>query len=117
MRNNFLKTLLTWLPSLVIMLIYIPNALSKIFEEEQVGKIVSNRGIMIATGIFLIISSILFLYNRTILIGTTLLALYMTFITCIHIYKGKPHEVALLIVIATIFCAFLRKPKLFHQRY
>ena len=108
-----LKTLLTWLPSLVITLFFIPNALDKILNSNQTDKIVANSSIMITTGIFLLISTILFLYNKTILIGATLLALYMTFIVFIHMYKGKPYEVTILIVMATIFAAYIRKPKYF----
>lgn len=108
-----LKTLLTWLPSLVITLFFIPNALDKILNSNQTDKIVANSTIMITTGIFLLISTILFLYNKTILIGATLLALYMTFIVFIHMYKGKPYEVTILIVMATIFAAYIRKPKYF----
>ncbi|WP_242670040.1 hypothetical protein [Gramella sp. KN1008] len=79
-------------------------------------KIVTNSTIMISTGIFLLIATGLFLYNKTILLGTTLLALYMTFIVFIHMYKGKPYEVAILIVMATILASYMRKPKIFHQR-
>jgi hypothetical protein len=113
--NKILKTLLTWLPSIIITLFFIPNALDKILNSNQTDKIVANSTIMITTGIFLLISTILFLYNKTILIGATLLALYMTFIVFIHIYKGKPYEVTILIVMTTIFAAYIRKPKIFHQ--
>jgi len=111
--NKILKTLLIWLPSLIITLFFIPNALDKILNSNQTDKIVANSTIMIATGIFLLISTALFLYNRTTLIGTTLLALYMTFIVFIHMYKGKPHEVTILIVMATIFASYIRKPEIF----
>ena len=113
--NKILKTLLTWLPSIIITLFFIPNALDKILNSNQTEKIVANSAIMIATGIFLLISTALFLYNKTILIGTTLLALYMTFIVFIHMYKGKPYEVTILIVMTTIFAAYIRSPKIFHQ--
>ena len=113
--NKILKTLLTWLPSVVIILFFIPNALDKILNSNQTDKIVANSTIMITTGIFLLISTALFLYNKTILIGTTLLALYMTFIMFIHMYKGKPYEVTILIVMVTIFAAHIREPETFHQ--
>ena len=114
--NKILRTLLTWLPSVIITLFFIPNALDKILNSNQTDKIVANSSIMIATGIFLLISTAMFLYNKTILIGTTLLALYMTFIVFIHIFKGKPYEVAILIVMTTIFASYIRKPQLFHQK-
>ena len=105
-----------WLPSVIITLFFIPNALDKILNPNQADKIVANSSIMTATGIFLLVSIAMFLYNKTILIGTTLLALYMTFIVFIHMYKGKPYEVAILIVMATIFASYIRKPPLFHQK-
>ncbi|WP_411896100.1 hypothetical protein [Winogradskyella sp. A2] len=114
--EKIIHKILVWLPSLIITLFYIPNALDKILNSNQTEKIVANSSIMIATGIFLLISTAMFLYNKTILIGTTLLAVYMTFIVCIHMYKGKPYEVTILIVIATIFASYIRKPQLFHQK-
>ncbi|WP_106794301.1 hypothetical protein [Aquimarina sp. Aq78] len=114
--KKILSTLLTWLPSLIIVLFFIPNALDKILNSNQTGKIVSNTAVMIIAGVYLLIAVVLFLYNKTVLIGTTLLAFYMTLIVCIHMYKGKPYEVTILIVMATIFASYIRKPQLFHQK-
>jgi len=74
------------------------------------NKVISNKTILIITGIFLLISIALFLYNKTVLIGALFLAFYMMLIIGIHIYKGKPYEVAILIVMATIFAAYIRCP-------
>ena len=114
--NRILGILLIWLPSAVITLFYVPNALDKILNSNQTDKIVANSSIMIATGVFLLVSTAMFLYNKTTLIGTTLLACYMTFIVFIHMYKGKPYEVAILIVMATIFASYIRKPQLYNQK-
>ena len=114
--EKIFSKILMWLPSLIITLFYIPNALDKILNSNQTEKIVTNSTILILTGVFLLISTALFLYNKTVIIGTTLLAFYMTFIVFIHMYKGKPYEVAILIVMATIFAAYIRKPQLFHQK-
>ena len=114
--HKTLISLLRWMPSAIITLFYIPNALDKILNSNQTEKIVANSAIMIATGIFLLIATGLFLYHKTILIGTSLLALYMTFIVLIHLYKGKAYEVTILIVMATIFASFIRKPQLFHLK-
>ena len=111
-----LTTILIWLPSVIITLFYIPNALNKLLEPDQTGKIVENSAVFITAGIFLLIATALFLYNKTILIGTSLLTLYMIFIVLIHMYKGKPSEVVILILMATIFAAYIRKPQLFHQK-
>ncbi len=113
--KKVLSTLLTWLPSAILLLFFIPNALNKLFHPNQTEKIIINSTVMISTGLFLLVASILFLYNKTMRIGTMLLALYMTFIVCIHMYKGKPYEVAMLIVMATVFAAYIRKPQLFHK--
>lgn len=111
-----IRKILTWLPSLIITLFYIPNALDKLLNSNQTDKIVANSNIMIATGVFLLISTALFLYRKTMLIGTFLLALYMTIIVFIHMYKGKPYEVTILIVIATTMATYIRNPKSFHHK-
>lgn len=111
-----LATILMWLPSLIITLYYIPNALNKLLEPNQTGKIVENSAVMITAGIFLLMATALFLFNKTILLGTSMLVLYMIFIVLIHMYKGKPAEVVILILIATIFASYIRKPQLFHQK-
>jgi len=50
------KKLLIWLPSAIICLFYIPNALNKLLEPNQTGKIVENSAIMIIAGIFLLLA-------------------------------------------------------------
>ena len=114
--KKIFTTILIWLPSVVITMFYIPNALNKLLEPNQTGKIVENSAVFITAGIFLLIATALFLYNKTILIGTSMLALYMIFIVLIHMYKGKPSEVVILILMATIFAAYIRKPQLFQQK-
>ena len=114
--KKIFTTILIWLPSLILTLFYIPNALNKLLEHDQTGKIIENSAVMITAGVFILIATALFLYNNTILIGTSMLALYMIFIVLIHIYKGKPSEVVILILMATIFAAYIRKPQLFHQK-
>ena len=115
--GKILKTILIWLPSLIITLFYIPNALNKLLEPDQTGKIIENSAVMITAGVFLLIATALFLYNKTILIGTALLSLYMIFIVLIHMYKEKPSEVVILILMATIFASYIRKPELFHLKH
>ena len=114
--NKILKTVLVYLPSVMIALFYIPNAIDKIRNPIQPDKIVGSSGIMITAGIFLLVSTGLFLYNKTMLLGTALLALYMTLIVLIHMYRGKPYEVVILILMATIFAAYIRKPNLFLEK-
>ena len=108
--QHFLKTILIWLPSLAICCFYISNALDKIINNNQADKVIENPLIMISTGTFLLIAVGLFLYRKTIHIGSLFLALYMTLIMCIHMFKGKPYEVTILIIMSTIFAAYIRQP-------
>ena len=114
--KKIFTTLLIWLPSVIITLFFIPNALDKILHSNEMDKIITNSTILVLTGVFLLIATALFLYNRTIVIGTMLLALYMTLIVFIHMYKGKPYEVAILMVMAIIFAAYIRSPFTFQQK-
>ncbi|MDC7998048.1 hypothetical protein [Gilvibacter sediminis] len=113
--NQTIATILRWIPSLLLCLISVPNALDKMFNTDPAGKIVESPATMIVTGIFLLLATILFLLPNTVLYGTAMLVIYMSLITVIHLYKEKPHEVALLIVIATIFAAYLRFPVYFKK--
>tara|TARA_R110000737_G_scaffold318653_1_gene329594 strand:- start:57 stop:419 length:363 start_codon:yes stop_codon:yes gene_type:complete len=115
--NKILKTILIWLPSVMITFYYIPNALNKLLEPNQTGKIVESSAVMITAGIFLLIATALFLHNKTIMIGTAMLTLYMIFIVLIHMYKGKPSELVILILMATVFAAYIRKPELFQLNF
>ena len=115
-KGRILTRILIWLPSLVVVLFYIPNALNKLLDPNQTGKIVESSAVMITAGIYLLIATGLFLYNKTILIGTSMLGLYMVFIVLIHMYRGKPSEVVILILMATIFASYIRQPQLFRQK-
>lgn len=114
--NNTHIKILVWLPSIAIALYYIPNALDKILNPGQTGKIVENSAVMIFAGVYLLTGLALYLYNKTILLGTSMLVTYMIFIVLIHMYKAKPSEVVILILIATIVAAYIRKPQLFHPK-
>ncbi|WP_027880279.1 MULTISPECIES: hypothetical protein [Mesoflavibacter] len=112
--RDIIILILKWLPTVAISIFYILNAVDKIIDSNQNEKVISNSSVMISTGIFLLVSVILFFYNKTMFIGTFLLSLYMTLIVFIHIYKDKPFEVAALIVISTIFACYIRNPKQFN---
>lgn len=113
MIKKVAKITLTWLPSLMLLFIYVPNAWKKIFDPIPVEKVIQSKTIMVITGGYLIIGCALFIYHKTLTIGTLMLTLYMVFITFIHLVKGKPHEVVILIIIATVFAAYLRKSNAF----
>lgn len=112
---KLLKKLLVKLPSVVMAVIFIQNGLTKVFNSGQLDKVIKNQTVLILVGVLLLIATGLFLFQKTLLIGTVFLSLYMCFIVCVHLYKGKPIEVTALIIVATIFAAYLRKPELFNQ--
>lgn len=109
--KDSLKLSLKWLPSVMLLLFYLLNAWDKITNAGQTDKVIANEAVMIATGIFLLLAVALFMYPKTILWGTALLALYMSCIVVIHMIKGKPHELTLLLVIGTVFAAYIRAPQ------
>lgn len=111
--EKIIRTILTWLPSLSISIFYFSNSLEKILKADNLNKVVNTPYIIITVGIVLFIATLLFLYNKTILLGTTILSFYMICIVFIHMSKGKPYEVTILIVLGTIFSAYLRKPSYF----
>lgn len=111
--TNSIQTLLLWIPSILIALFFIPNAIEKIFYPHQLDKVITNPVLLMGVGIVLLGATCLFLINRTMLLGTAILSLYLFAVTLIHIFKGKPYEVVSLIVIATIFAAYLRRPSAF----
>ncbi|MDP5060691.1 MAG: hypothetical protein NWP64_02110, partial [Maribacter sp.] len=94
-------------------LFYIPNALDKLINHDQTGKVVESSAVMITAGLFILIGVVLFLYNKTMMIVTAMLTLYMIFIVLIHMYKGKPSELVILILMSTVCAAYIRKPELF----
>lgn len=108
--KKLLKPFLIWLPSLMLSLIFVPNALEKISSAEQLNKVVSNPVVIVGTGIFLLIATGLFLYQKTVYYGASFLIGYYLLITGIHMYKGKPHEVVALIVVAIVFATYVRVP-------
>ena len=104
--------ILTWLPSILMSVLLVLNATDKILYD-QLDKIITNRVFMGLVGLVLLISTALFMYNKTIIYGASILVLYLTSITFIHLLKGKPFEVVLLLVIGLIFATFLRKSSMF----
>lgn len=115
--EKIFKKVLVWLPSAIITVFFITHAINKILPPDQQDKIVSNDSLKVIIGIILIIATALFLYNDTMIVGTAILATSMTFKVFIHMYEGNSFEVAILIVMATIFAAYIRKPRLFHERH
>ena len=114
LQKNLIQ-IITWLPSLAIALFYIPNGLDKLLDPTQTGKIVESSVVMITAGIYILLGTALFLYNRTLMIGASMLVLYMTFVVLIHMYRGKPSEVVILILVATVFAAYIRRPRWFDR--
>jgi len=107
-----LASTLRWMPSFLISIFFIANALDKLMFSNASDKVVSNPTVIIIAGLFLLSATILFLNQKTIIIGASLLTLYMTCIVFIHMYKGKPYEVALLISCIPSVATCIRKPSL-----
>ena len=112
-NKKIFETTLIWVPSILIAIFFIQNAFEKIFQSNEITKLGLNNMSIILVGIFLLIATILFLMHRTLILGTTILASYMTFVLIVHIYKGRPFFLTLLIVLAILVASFLRKSKLF----
>ncbi len=111
--QKYLLTLLTWLPSIGITSFFIPNAMNKILHPHQTEKIITNPTLMLGVGLLLLVATILFLYKKAAIIGAAFLAFYMSTIVCIHLYKGKPAEIAMLLVVAIVFAVYIRIPEVF----
>ena len=114
-QKNFV-TALIWFPSILIAVFFIQNAFEKIFQSNEVSKLGLGSTSIILVGIFLLISTALFLIKKTLILGTAILASYMTFVVFVHINKGKPFLLTILIVLGIILAAYLRRTKLFSQR-
>jgi len=110
--NKTIKTVIIWLPSIPIIIFFIQNAFDKIIYSNQSDKLVSNSAILILTGVALLIATALFLYEKTIIVGTAILATYMTIVVFVHISKEKPFLLTILMVFLTIIAGYIRRTKL-----
>ena len=108
-----LETSLIWVPSILIAIFFIKNAFEKIFQSNEITKLGLNNTSIIFVGILLLIATALFLMQRTLILGAAILALYMTFVLVVHIYKGRPFILTLFIVLAILVACYLRKAKPF----
>lgn len=57
-KRGFEKTLsriVIWLPTLAIILFYIPSTLDKLINHDQNGKVVESSAVMITAGVFILI--------------------------------------------------------------
>jgi Ca2+/H+ antiporter len=106
-----LPTILAWLPSIIIAAFFIRNAFQKIFHPNEITLPGVGNALIILVGICLLVATSLFLMKKTVIIGTILLAAYMTFVVAVHIHKGKPFYLTILIVVITIFAGYIRKAR------
>ena len=75
--KKLIRTVLIWLPSVMVSMVFIQNGLRKIFLSDQQDKIIASNTVIIIVGIILLVATTLFLINKTIIWGTTVLALYI----------------------------------------
>ena len=85
------------------------NAWEKIFQTNQITKLGLNSTSIILVGVIILLATALFSINKTVMIGTVILSSYMVFVAFVHMGKGKPYFLTLLIVLVTIFAGYLRK--------
>jgi hypothetical protein len=109
-RKNF-ETALTWLPSILVAIFFIRNAFEKIFQSDEISKLGLGTASIILVGVGLLVATALFLVQRTVIIGTVILAAYMAFVVVVHFIKGKPFVLTLVIVLVTVFAGYIRKTK------
>jgi len=111
MNREKIRTVLIWLPSIIVSIFFVVNAFEKIFPSREISKPGFSNTTVLVVGIALLIATGLFLMKRTVVIGTILLASYMLFVVFLHASKGKPFLLTVLIVLLTIFSGYLRKSK------
>ena len=112
-KNNNFDTALKWFPSILVAVFFTQNAFEKILQPHETAKLGLANTSVVFVGILILIATVLFLMNRTVIIGTVILASYMTVVVLVHINKGKPFLLTALIALATIFAGFSRKTKCF----
>ena len=114
-KSKQAKTLLIWIPTLTVTPFFIQNGIDKVLHYNELNKFFLNNTGVLITGIILLIATALFLYHKTLTFGAGILAFYMTMIVGIHIYKDKAFLLASLIVVVTIFAAYLRRSKIVNK--
>ena len=109
---NYVNVVLRWLPSTLVAFFFIQNALEKILSSATLEKAGLSPTQILIAGFMLLIATALYLIEKTKIVGTILLALYMTGVVYIHFMNGKPYIIAAQIVLAIIYGAYFRKVKI-----
>jgi len=109
--SNILKCTISWLPTIPVVFFFLQNALEKVLYPGQLDKMGLSENALILIGVTLMVATVLFLFERTVLIGTLILATYMSIIVFIHALEEKPFLIAILIVLLIILAGFVRMPK------
>lgn len=115
-NQHWIKTLLVWLPSILVALFFVQNGLEKVFMSTELDKVGLSSTQIIIVGIVLLIATTFYLIDKTMLMGTIILATYMIGIVIIHIQKEKPFILAGLIVGTICLGAYLRKMKIIPKK-
>ncbi len=108
-NKKWIKTIMVWLPSTLVAIFFIQNGIEKILKSTELDKVGLSSTQILIVGVILLISTALYLIDRTMIIGTVILMLYMAGIVIIHIQKGKPFIIAGLIVITIGYGAYMRR--------
>lgn len=108
-KQNLITNILKWLPSILVAIFFVQNALEKIIHSTTLDKAGLSPTQILLVGIILLVATALYLTDKTMIIGTILLALYMTSVTIIHFNNGKPYIIASQIVVAILYGAYIRQ--------
>jgi hypothetical protein len=108
-KKNWIHTIIIWLPSALVTLFFIQNGIEKILKSTELDKVGLSSTQILIVGVILLISTALYLIDRTMILGTVILMLYMAGIVVVHIQKGKPFIITGLIVIAIGYGAYMRR--------
>jgi hypothetical protein len=111
-NKNWIKTLVVWLPSILVAIFFIQNAIEKIVKSTELDKASLSPTQIMIVGMVLLVATTMYLIDKTLIIGTVVLALYMISVVIIHFNNGKPYIIASQIVLAILYGAYMRGIKI-----
>ncbi len=111
-NRNWGNLIVVWLPSILVAIYFIQNAVEKIVMSTELDKAGLSPTQIFIVGIILLVATALYVIDKTMIIGSTVLALYMISVVCIHFNNGKPYIIASQIVLAILYGAYIRRMKI-----
>lgn len=108
-NQNWVQTIIKWLPAMLVSIFFVQNAFEKILKSTELDKAGLSPTQILITGIVLLIATALYLIDKTMIIGTVILMLYMISVVFIHFNNGKSYIIASQIVLAIAYGAYMRR--------